>query len=166
MKTRSFTQQYGYIAVSLMLAFVCTIPVHYAVSNPDDADHEGNTWEGWAWVRNDGGHLSGNMAISTTWHDWGAENTLTEGTVTVNWECQNSVTKEFGHRNPWDEMKRLGSVTIPAGEYREYQYSHLANTCDWIAEPGNYTIEAYTAARVAGDGFAETEHIDVEFVID
>ena len=151
MKTRSFTQQYGYIAVLLVLAFACAVPlffVHAApvVRNNDDA---GDTWQGWVWVMHEGGHLSGNMAISTTWHDWGIRNTLPDldedskkdNTVTFHWECQNAVTKEFGHRNPWDEMKRLGTVTLQPGEYRKYQYGHLANTCDWIAEPGNYTLK-------------------------
>ena len=168
MKYRSFLQRYCYIAISfvlaLLLASVFSMPILFVQGHSivrDDED-DGDTWEGWSWVSHEGGHLSGNMAISTTKHNFGIRNTLPSNNweeaeaneITVIWECQNHVKRINGGID--DEMKRLGTVTIPGGGYAEYEYSHLNNTCDWISQPGDYILRGYTAVRIPGDGAAET----------
>ena len=164
MKIRSFSQQYGYIAISLVLAFVFTMPILFVQAHSVERDDQRtrNTWSGWAWVEHRGGHLSGDMAISTTKHNFGVRNTLPgndaeeaeANEIIVNWECQNHVKRINGGVE--DEMKREGTIKIPGGAYCEYEWQQYANTCDWIAQPGDYTLTGYTAARIPGDGSVES----------
>lgn len=142
MKYRSFLQRYCYIAISfvlaLVLASVFSIPILFVQAHSIEREHEGDgdTWTGWSWVLHQGAHLSGDMAISTTQHNLGIRNTLPGNNaeeaeaneITVNWECQNHVKRINGGVD--EDMKREGTMKILGGAYREYEYSHLANTCD------------------------------------
>ena len=48
MKIRSFSQRYGYITVSLVVAFVCAIPMLVAQTDDDDYVNTNPAWEAWA----------------------------------------------------------------------------------------------------------------------
>ena len=159
MKVQRFPQQQRFIAVSLVLAFACAIPLLVAVERTKPGS--GDTWRGWAWVENAGFRESGNMTITTSRHDWGIWNTLEDDDIECTWRHSHKVTKQ-GVGGLWEDMTRSGTITVPAGAYVTSS-GPGTTTGDWPTQPGTYTFSAYTSIRVRHnnrwDGDADTKSL-------
>ena len=183
MTTRRFAKQYGYIAVSLVLAFVCaaTPLVAHNLNQQARGDAQNATaWTGWSTVSDAGHFQSGNMTQANSRHDWYVRNTLTgkndrekkKRSIRCNWEASATVTKKFADRNPWESNTLTGSVDLPAQSAKRYHNRHLKHGCDFFSDPGVYTYQCYTAVRIVrldldkNDGDATTPTLSHVITID
>lgn len=156
MTTRSFTQQYGYIALLLVLAFVCAIPLIHAHSVQRDWSDEHDT-SGWAWVGAVGYQVQNGNFNTRSEHQCG---------------ILNETGKKIGIRVGYNhKILRNGSV-VEDDDYSEPltvnkdQYfttsdvpGHYVRSASTPVGPGNYTLDAYTSITYKGNAQAKAEHL-------
>ena len=161
MKVHRFSQQQRFIAISLMLALACAIPL--LVANPDDDSYSdpGGQWEAWAWAKNSGGHEVGNMTISESSHQHSIWN-KTNDELSFDLDYHHVVTKE-NVGGIWENQSSLDDVDVPAQTY--YTSSRSGRSGDWTTVEGNFTLSVYSAVCRNGLG-PRTSDLNVDFSTD
>lgn len=165
MTTRRFTQQYGYIALLLALAFVCAIPLIHAHSIQDQWSDQRKT-SGWAWVGADSLSVQGDNVKARSEHQWGFLNkTGKKVSITVGYDHKlqkngqvvdnDSITRTLEVRKPKDGETEVYVSTS------DFPGSYIRSTSTPKA-PGTYTFQPYTKVTYGGKAEAKAQHPVVE----
>ena len=160
MTTRRSTQQYGYIAVPLVLALVCAIPLIHAHSVQRDWSDKHDT-SGWAWV---GGHSisvqNGNVKARSE-HQCGIlNNNHHDISVTVGYD-----NKLLENGTVVDDDIYSGPLTVPPDTYlttSDVQGHYVRTTSTPFNQGDTYTFQPYTLMHYKGKASAKTGHKVIE----
>ncbi len=143
MKVRSFSQQQRFVAISFALALACAIPMLVAETDSDTYSDPDGEWQSWAWVRNDGIAQVGDLLVSDSAHQysiWNKHTKKLQFDIEYHHKVKNNNTGLFA-----EDMTDEFQVSINPGQF--FVSTHVFKSGDCMANPGNYTFSAYTAAR-------------------
>ena len=156
MKTRSFTQQYGYIAVLFALSFVCALPLLFAHSVQDHWNDERET-SGWAWVGHPSHSVQNGNLKTRSEHQCGILNE-TGKKIGVQVEYKHYVSRNGGE---WDDDTYwAASLQVQDGQYfttSDVPGNYVRSTSNPTA-PGKFELRAYTMIHYSGKAGATAKH--------
>ena len=160
MTTRRSTQQYGYIAVLLLLAFACAIPLIHAHSVQDDWSGEHDT-SGWAWV---GGHSisvqNGNVKARSE-HQCGIlNNNHHDISVTVGYD-----NKLLENGTVVDDDIYSGPLTVPPDTYlttSDVDANYVRSASTTHDSNDSYKFQPYTKIVYKGQAQARAMHLEID----
>lgn len=164
MTTRRFTQQYGYIALLLALAFVCAIPLLYAHPESDDWNNENQT-SGWAWV---GGHSisvqNGNV-VSRSEHQCGIHNKSTKTiSISVTYDHKLQENGSVVAEDTYNSAIAGDAYDVDPGQYfttSDVNANYVRSASTGHNSEASYKFQPYTYISYRGQAQARAQHIAI-----
>ena len=155
MTIQRFTQQYSYIAVLLVVALACAIPLIHAHSVQTNWSDEHDT-SGWAWVGAVDYQVQNGNFNTRSEHQCGIlNNTGKKIGIIVGY---NHKILRNGQVVADDDYSQ--SLTVNENQYFTISdvRGHYVRSASTLVGPGNYTLDAYTSINYKGDAQAKAQH--------
>ena len=163
MTTRSFTQQYSYIAVLLVVALACAIPLIHAHSVQKSWSDENDT-SGWAWVGAVDYQVQNGNFNTRSEHQCGILNE-TGGKIGIRVGYDHKILRN-GQVVANDDYS--DDLTVNDNQYFTTSDvpGHYVRTASTPVGTDTYTLDAYTLISYKGNAQAKAPHPTVNLDAD
>lgn len=140
----SFLQHQRFLTISLLLSVICATPLLFAWE--DEAEHDDNTWWGYAYAETVEFTESEDTTVSSTNHTYEILNKTGDD---INFKVEFNHTVEKANHGVWTFWKYEWNENVGGGEH--YIAADSGVGCSWSTTAGVYTLSAYTAVRYDGE---------------